>query len=113
MASTDGRFCPVCNAIDDHPRHQIVGTIDKVAPHLDCCASVGCPDGSCDVLVRNKGRKTGDSFRALLADEAEENERLLEERPADVAHFTLDDIDQNVHGGLVAGGAPTELQVTR
>lgn len=103
------RFCPVCSQVDDHPRHQIAGTVDNVAPHMDCCAQVGCPDGSCDVLVRNKGRKTGSSFRALVSDESDETQRLLAERPAHVARFTLDDIDTTVHGGLAAAGAPTEM----
>ncbi len=106
------RFCPVCEQMDDHPRHQIVGTVNKIAPHMDCCASVGCPDGSCDIVIRDKGRKTGSSFQTLVADQIDETNKLLAQRPAEVAHFTLDDVDQNVHGGLAAGGAPTEMGLT-
>lgn len=112
LPSTNHRFCPVCSRVDDLPRHQIAGTVDNVAPHLDCCASVGCPDGSCPIVTRNKGRKTGDSFRALIAEENDETQKLLAKRPPEVAQFTLDDVDQNVHGGLKADGASTEMGLT-
>ncbi len=103
------RFCPLCQQADDHPRHEIAGTVNNVAPHMDCCAAFGCPDGSCPVLTRDKGRKVGAAFLAQIRDNQDETQRLLEERPAEVRHFTVADVDTNVHGGFVgtvqAGGA--------
>jgi hypothetical protein len=99
------RYCPVCSQVDDHPRHQIAGTVDNIAPHMDCCASVGCPDGSCDVVTRNKGKKTGDAFRKLISDEHGETRKLLAKQ---ARQFTVGQVDQNVHGGFVAG--PVELR---
>jgi hypothetical protein len=72
------RGCEVCGGVDDHPRH-VVGVaeggvpsdeiVDKiiangasaasirmvmdpstVVRHMDCCAGVGCPDGSCNTI---------------------------------------------------------------
>jgi hypothetical protein len=99
------RYCPVCSQVDDHPRHQIAGTVDNVAPHMDCCAQVGCPDGTCDVLVRNKGKKTGDAFRSLIADEHKETRQLLDTK---ARRLMRGDVDPAVHGGFVAG--PIELR---
>ncbi len=108
----DGRplkYCPLCYQRDDHPKHEIAGTVNSVAPHMDCCAAFGCPDGSCPILTRDKGRKTGAAFLDLIDGQQRESQRLLEERPADVRHFTIQDVDTNVHGGFVgtvqAGGA--------
>lgn len=97
------RFCPVCKTADDHPRHDIFGTDPQVAPHMDCCASVGCPDGSCTIQVRDKGDKVGDTFREQLTDKAfaKATVALLEKRPEEVATFTHDDIDQKVHGSIM------------
>lgn len=104
------RFCPVCKTADDHPRHDFWGTDGNVAPHMDCCASLGCPDGSCDIVTRDKGDLSGDGFRAQITDEAfaARTLELLDERDPATAHFTLDDLDASVHGAVVAG--PTELR---
>lgn len=106
------RFCPVCRVADDHPRHDIARTDPNVAPHMDCCAASGCPDGSCDIVIRNKGKATGDKFREMIVAQAAETVELLAQRDEATAHFTVDDLDPAVHGSVVAG--PVELQqVTR
>lgn len=111
------RFCPVCKVADDHPRHDIFGTDPNVAPHMDCCAASGCPDGSCDVNVwiaasadQPKGAAgkvgyfpTGDSFRNFLTDV---NNRdvlapLLAPDSEYLKQFTHADIDQGVHGVIM------------
>ncbi len=106
------RFCTVCKKADDHPRHDVWGTDPNVAPHMDCCASVGCPDGSCDVLVRAKADKRGDGFRAQITGQAfaAKTVELLEERDEATRTFTYADLDQTVHGS-VAGA--TTLEPTR
>lgn len=104
------RFCPVCKTADDHPRHDIANTDPLVAPHMDCCAEKGCPDGTCNIQVRAKGDKTGDEFRKQLTSSAfaEKSLKLLEERDHATAFFTHDDIDPAVHGAIVSG--PTVLK---
>lgn len=96
------RFCSVCKQADDHPRHDVWGTDPNVAPHLDCCASVGCPDGSCDVLIRNKGDKVGEAFAKSLgsASFAEKSAELLDARDDTTRTFYLADLDQAVHGSV-------------
>ena len=104
------RFCPVCKQADDHPRHDFWLTDPNVAPHMDCCASRGCPDGSCEILTRAKGDKTGDDFRAQLTNSsfAAKSQDLLDGRDEQTRRFTLDDLDPAVHGAVVA--APTDLR---
>lgn len=34
--------------------------------HMDCCAEVGCPDGSCDAVVAEAKGKTGDKLVSHL-----------------------------------------------
>ena len=99
------RFCPVCKTADDHPRHDFFGTDPNVAPHMDCCAERGCPDGSCDIVTRSKGDKVGAEFRAQITNPSfsAKTLQLLDERDDATRHFTLDDLDPNVHGALVAG----------
>ncbi len=105
------RFCPVCETADDHPRHDFHLTDPRVAPHMDCCADVGCPDGSCPILVRDKRKRTGDDFRALLVKPTAATTKLLDARDAATRHFTLDDLKPAVHGAVVAG--PTILVESR
>lgn len=110
------RFCPVCKVADDHPRHDIFGTDPNVAPHMDCCAKSGCPDGSCDVIVwiaasadDPKGpagphgdTPKGDNLRAFIV--SKETQKvifpLLDERDDATKHFTHADLDQSVHGSV-------------
>jgi hypothetical protein len=62
------RFCPVCKQVDDHPRHATdLDPSDDVARHMDCCASVGCPTGTC--VVQREGLAesvTGAEFLAHI-----------------------------------------------
>lgn len=104
------RFCPVCKQADDHPRHDFWGTDPNVAPHMDCCAARTCPDGSCDIVIRDKGNLSGDAFREQITSEAfaAETQELLDQRDPATASFTYDDLDPAVHGAVVAG--PTELR---
>lgn len=97
------RFCPVCKTADDHPRHDIFGTDPNVVPHMDCCATVGCPDGSCNIAIREKGTKKGNSFRAQLTDKAfaKATKDLLDKRDDATRNFTHDDLDRSVHGAII------------
>lgn len=103
------RLCLVCRQADDHPRHTINVTSPDTAPHMDCCSSVGCPDGSCDILTRDKGKKVGDGFRSQIVDDdfAAETLDLLDKRDAPTAHFTADDLDPGTFGVILAA---TELK---
>lgn len=50
----------LANAGDEHRSailQQILNTETQVK-HLDCCASDGCPDGSCNLIHRNSPAKT-------------------------------------------------------
>lgn len=107
------RFCTVCKQADDHPRHDIWGTDPNVAPHMDCCSSVGCPDGTCDVVVRSKGEKVGDAFRAQITGEAfaAKTAELLERRDSATRSFTLAGLNQGVHGSVQQ--ATTDLEAAR
>lgn len=61
------RDCDICGATDDHPRHD--HSLDDGSTqlrHLDCCASAGCPDGSCDQTVADSGGLTGEKLIAYL-----------------------------------------------
>ncbi len=104
------RFCTICKQADDHPRHDIWGTDPNVAPHMDCCASVGCPDGTCPILIRAKADKRGDDFRAQIAAPQFQTKSaaLLDERDEATRTFTFDGLDQTVHGTVQQ--ATTELQ---
>jgi len=103
------RFCPVCAQVDDHPRHDFWLTDPRVAPHMDCCASQVCPDGSCTILVAElKGSKTGDEFRKAIVGMSTAVQKKLNDRDADTKHFTLADLRPEVHGAIIA--APTELR---
>lgn len=96
-APTGKRFCPVCEQADLDPRHVIYvpGSDPKVAKHLDCCASVGCPDGSCPILLADADGKTGDALRKHLTDPktAAKAQKALDARDDATRHFTLADID--------------------
>lgn len=96
------RFCTLCKQADDHPRHDIWGTDPNVAPHMDCCASNGCPDGSCDLVTRSKGDKKGNEFREQITAAAfvRKTEELKEELPLTRTQFSFADLDQNIHGSV-------------
>lgn len=93
------RFCPLCQQADDHPRHVIAQAGDNsVARHLDCCRDAGCPDGSCDIVLREAGAKagtTGDALRKkLTALDADAVRAALDERDEATRNFTADDATQ-------------------
>lgn len=96
-------FCTACKKVDDHPKHQVFGTIDDVAPHITCCAARGCPDGSCDIVSRNAKGKSGQQLLALIQAESDETVGLIAALPRERREFTLASLDQNLHGGLVGG----------
>lgn len=106
------RFCSICRQADDHPRHDIWGTDPNVAPHMDCCASRGCPDGSCDVIVGRASEVRGEELRSLITDDsfAEETNALLDERDDTTRNFRLGDLDQSVHGSVQGA---TEMELNR
>jgi hypothetical protein len=61
------RGCDVCGLEDADPRH-VVGMDDGTdqTRHLQCCAQVGCPDGSCDTLMAEAGDISGDELIDFL-----------------------------------------------
>jgi len=97
------RVCEVCGGYDDHPRHVVVSAegevgvpsadvVDKMVQngasgeaitqamdpttqirHLDCCAQVGCPDGTCNELVDGADGKTGADLLAHLTQKGEQS----------------------------------------
>lgn len=109
------RFCPLCKVADNHPRHDIFGTDPQVAPHMDCCSSHGCPDGSCDVNVwiaasadggqaGPKGQfPTGDNLRGFLTHSGnrETLDPLLAPDSPHLKQFTMDDVSNTVHGAVI------------
>jgi hypothetical protein len=56
--------CDSCGAIDSEPRHHIAypdpgsaeGGMAVISRHFACCAADGCPDGSCDKILKEQGR---------------------------------------------------------
>jgi hypothetical protein len=51
------RECDECHGVDDLGHHQVVvpgedGSMVVASRHFSCCAPMGCPDGSCDVILR-------------------------------------------------------------
>lgn len=100
------RFCPVCKQVDDHPRHDFYLTDPAVAPHLDCCASKGCPDGSCPIIVEtSQGSKRGAAFGEQIGKDVDKIRRALDKRDDATKHFTLADLRPEIHGAVIA--APT------
>ena len=58
------RPCDLCGQEDDHPRHMVAVAVGEDAEfeqirHLDCCASAGCPDGSCERLLAGYSGTSG------------------------------------------------------
>jgi hypothetical protein len=51
------RECDECHEVDDLGHHQVVvpedGGLVVHSRHFKCCASLGCPDGSCDEILRS------------------------------------------------------------
>jgi len=45
------RECDECHEVDDLGHHQVAVAVDGglavTSRHFECCASHGCPDGSC------------------------------------------------------------------
>ena len=89
---TANRFCPVCEQVDDHPRHDPGGSTDpRIVPHLDCCAERGCPDGSCPITRGAAPAKLrGAELGAHLCSEEHIAKvgPLLEARDAETRHYT-------------------------
>lgn len=103
------RFCPVCKQVDDHPRHDFWLTDPAVAPHLDCCADKGCPDGSCPIIVEtSKGKRRGGEFGEQIGKDAEKIQAALDKRDEATKHFTLGDLRPEIHGAVIA--QPTIVQ---
>lgn len=51
------RECDECHGIDDLGHHQVVtpgpdGSMAVASRHFACCAGSGCPDGSCNAILR-------------------------------------------------------------
>lgn len=51
------RECDECHGIDDLGHHQVAvpgedGGMVVTSRHFGCCAASGCPDGTCDVILR-------------------------------------------------------------
>jgi hypothetical protein len=50
------RECDECHQVDDLGHHQVVvpgadGSLEVASRHFRCCASSGCPDGSCNAIL--------------------------------------------------------------
>jgi hypothetical protein len=59
------RECPLCNQVDDHPRHVFHLPGDAVsARHMDCCAATGCD--VCAVQIRDADGAQGHELRGHL-----------------------------------------------
>lgn len=52
-------------AVYDAALKELLDT-DSVCRHMDCCASVGCPDHSCDSIVASSGGAKDDALRAYI-----------------------------------------------
>lgn len=104
------RFCPVCRKADDHPRHDFHLTDPAVAPHMACCRDSGCPDGSCDVLLKGADSLSGQALVAHLTDPKKQDSfaKALDARDDVTRTFTLEDLNPSIHGAVVA--APTQLR---
>jgi hypothetical protein len=52
------RFCEGCGNVDADPHH-VAANADGTtrSMHMDCCAHVGCPDGTCDRVLAEAGDK--------------------------------------------------------
>ncbi len=65
------RGCSECPGVDDAPRHvrTEVGPdgqpVDRYR-HMDCCAARGCPDGTCDQILKDSGHAKGASLVSYL-----------------------------------------------
>lgn len=51
------RECDECRKVDDLGHHQVAvsgedGGIVVTSRHFRCCHAAGCPDGTCDVILR-------------------------------------------------------------
>lgn len=64
------RGCDACGQVDDHPRHSSMtvedGQLAERMLHMDCCASAGCPDGSCDHILAGSGHARGAELISFL-----------------------------------------------
>ena len=58
--------CTVCGGFDAHPRHVIYTWEAVHFRHMDCCASSGCPDGSCRRILEQAGNAHGDTLTAWI-----------------------------------------------
>jgi hypothetical protein len=64
-----------CSTADHHPRHTHVDETGQiVSKHMDCCATDGCPDGSCNKTLQEVGDKRGDDLVAHLEARAKAQE---------------------------------------
>lgn len=101
------RFCPVCRKVDDHPRHDFYLTDPAVAPHFQCCAAKGCPDGSCPIIVAGREDARGEALRKAIEKDQDKIQKALDARDEQTRTFTLADLRPEVHGAVVA--SPTIL----
>ncbi len=61
------RYCDSCRGVDDHPRHIFAGPDGGITyRHMDCCFNAGCPDATCDEILRSSRNARGASLVAFL-----------------------------------------------
>lgn len=51
------RECDACHQVDDAGHHQVAvpdasGALVVESRHFACCAAAGCPDGSCNAILK-------------------------------------------------------------
>ncbi len=60
--------CDACRKFDKHPRHIHLGPEGTMTyRHMDCCFNAGCPDESCDRILRDSGQAHGDDLVRFAA----------------------------------------------
>lgn len=76
--------CDVCSKTDDAPKHVVVIAWPDLVQrrHMDCCAGVGCIDGTCNVILALAVDETGtvaknDNLRDVVLDPRRESPHVL------------------------------------
>lgn len=60
-------WCSACRQADTAPRHHVLAADGSlVSKHMDCCRDSGCPDASCDAILRDSGEKRDDGLLAWI-----------------------------------------------
>jgi hypothetical protein len=84
----------VCRQADSDPRHDHGVGDTLLQPHLDCCRSVGCPDGSCPIITSGAEDLRGEDLRSHLTDPTvvAANAEALDARDDETRTYTTDTV---------------------